>query len=348
MKKLLLALALCLVPFTSVEIAAQTPTTIQEEDKVVMVYGTPKIDENRIYLKNSNEGSAYSEIILNITDSTRILDAVTLEEKTLADIDENEVIYAYTSAIMTRSLPPISNAEYVIINIPADFGVPSYNEIRENLNVGKVNGKIEVLNENRVYITNNNSNSFGDIILNVSNQTKIYDVTNKTLISINDIKKNEEVYAYTANFMTMSLPPISNAEIILTNLPKDYRLPLYTDLMEEIIQSDEFTTTSGTYKKEYDMIRLDNGEQLNMYLKVNDSTLYLDAATYQEISLDEVEEGSTMVAYIPKIMLMIYPPQTTPIVVLCNVQEDSKIEPYSVMMKLYNQAKQENTNTDKK
>ena len=87
------------------------------------------------------------EIILNITDTTRILDAVTLEEKTLADINEKEIIYAYTSPVMTRSLPPISNAEYILINIPADFGIPSYENIQENLNVGKANGTIEVLNE---------------------------------------------------------------------------------------------------------------------------------------------------------------------------------------------------------
>ena len=77
--------------------------------------------------------------------------------------------------------------------------------------------------------------------------------------------------------MTLSLPPISNAEIILTNLPKDYRLPLYTDIKQEIIQNDEFTTTIGTYgKMEYDMIRLNDGDQLKMYLKVNDSTLFLE------------------------------------------------------------------------
>ena len=54
-----------------------------------------------------------------------------------------------------------------------------------------------------------------------------------------------------------------------------------------------------------------------------------------------------MVAYIPKIMLMIYPPQTTPIVVLCNVNKDAEIEPYSTVMKLYQQTKQETTNQDK-
>ena len=348
MKKCLLAMALCMIPLGSVEIAAQTPMIMTEEDNAVMVYGTPSIEENQIFLKNSNEAATYSEIILNITDTTRILDAVTLEEKTLTDINEKEIIYAYTSPVMTRSLPPISNAEYILINIPADFGIPSYEDIQENLNVGTANGTIEVLNDERVYITNKDPNGIGDIILNVSSKTKIYDVQNKNLISVNDIKKNEKVYAYTANFMTLSLPPISNAEIILTNLPKDYRLPLYTDIKQEIIQNDEFTTTIGTYgKMEYDMIRLNDGDQLKMYLKANDSTLFLDASTYKEISLKQVEEGSKMVAYIPKIMLMIYPPQTTPIVVLCNVNKDAEIEPYSTVMKLYQQTKQENTNQDK-
>lgn len=348
MKKLLITMALCMIPLGSVEIAAQTPMIMTEEDNAVMVYGTPSIEENQIFLKNSNEAATYSEIILNITDTTRILDAVTLEEKTLADINEKEIIYAYTSPVMTRSLPPISNAEYILINIPADFGIPSYENIQENLNVGKANGTIEVLNDERVYITSKDSNDIGDIILNVSSKTKIYDVQNKNLISINDIKNNEKVYAYTANFMTLSLPPISNAEIILTNLPKDYRLPLYTDIKQEIIQNDEFTTTIGTYgKMEYDMIRLNDGDQLKMYLKVNDSTLFLDASTYKEISLKQVEEESKMVAYISKIMLMIYPPQTTPVVVLCNVNKDAEIEPYSTVMKLYQQTKQETTNQDK-
>lgn len=189
MKKLLIAMALCMIPLGSVEIAAQTPMIMTEEDNAVMVYGTPSIEENQIFLKNSNEAATYSEIILNITDTTRILDAVTLEEKTLADINEKEIIYAYTSPVMTRSLPPISNAEYILINIPADFGIPSYENIQENLNVGKANGTIEVLNDERVYITNKDPNGIGDIILNVSSKTKIYDVQNKNLINVNDIKK---------------------------------------------------------------------------------------------------------------------------------------------------------------
>ena len=51
MEKLLIAMALCMIPLGSVEIAAQTPMIMTEEDNAVMVYGTPSIEENQIFLK---------------------------------------------------------------------------------------------------------------------------------------------------------------------------------------------------------------------------------------------------------------------------------------------------------
>lgn len=96
----------------------------------VSVYGqASKIEENRILLENGKENEGLSSVVVNISDNTRILDAVSGLPMKLADIRENETLYAYVGPAMTLSLPPMANAELIIAGIPADFAVPTYAEI---------------------------------------------------------------------------------------------------------------------------------------------------------------------------------------------------------------------------
>ncbi|PWV98520.1 copper amine oxidase-like protein [Paenibacillus cellulosilyticus] len=96
----------------------------------VRVYGqAAKIEEKRILLENNNENDALSSVIVNISEDTRILNAVTGMPMKLEDIRENETLYAYVGPAMTRSLPPMAHAELILAGIPADFAVPTFAEI---------------------------------------------------------------------------------------------------------------------------------------------------------------------------------------------------------------------------
>lgn len=87
---------------------------ISEAPDDVRVYGQIKeILEGQILIENDNEKDPYRQILLNISDDTMILDAVNAEEKTLEDMKNGETLYAYVSLAMTRSLPPMSNAEVI-------------------------------------------------------------------------------------------------------------------------------------------------------------------------------------------------------------------------------------------
>ncbi|HJB07001.1 MAG TPA: hypothetical protein H9716_03975 [Candidatus Enterocloster faecavium] len=80
--------------------------------------------------ENSSTGTYTGEVILNISDDTLILDAVNGYPVQPDDLEDGSTIYAYVGPAMTMSLPPITNAELILCQIPADFKVPDYVEIK--------------------------------------------------------------------------------------------------------------------------------------------------------------------------------------------------------------------------
>lgn len=90
------------------------------------VYGTIHREGERILLTGVNGDTNLDELVLNISEETRILDAVNgfpVAEESLA---EGEVVYAYISQAMALSLPPQSHASLILCQIPADFGAPLF------------------------------------------------------------------------------------------------------------------------------------------------------------------------------------------------------------------------------
>lgn len=115
---------------TAAESTDQPASVPVQEASSIRVYGSVKeIGDGKIFIENDNANDMYQQIVLNISGETKILDAVDAQERAAEDIEVGEVIYAYVSPAMTRSIPPISNAELILCDIPADFGVPEYAEI---------------------------------------------------------------------------------------------------------------------------------------------------------------------------------------------------------------------------
>lgn len=125
----------------------------------VMVYGRAvELGEGSVRLQNDNPTADYSDIVLNVGEDTIILDAVTGESRTFADLKENESLYAYAGPVMTRSLPPISNAVLILCNFPADFMAPTYAEVQQA--IPGEDGKVSFL-------------MTGDIVLHLSADTEL-------------------------------------------------------------------------------------------------------------------------------------------------------------------------------
>lgn len=97
----------------------------------IRVYGpATKLEDGRISLDNQSDMSSSGEMILNLSDQTYILDAVTGLPVAFDEIKDGDTIYAYIGPAMTMSLPPMTNAQLILTNIPADFKVPDYVEVK--------------------------------------------------------------------------------------------------------------------------------------------------------------------------------------------------------------------------
>ena len=97
----------------------------------VVQYGTVAFfEDGRIMLMGINEaGEQYAKLILNLSDSTLILNAVSGEPVALENIREGEILYSYVSPVMALSMPAQASAELLLVGIPADFVMPVYAEI---------------------------------------------------------------------------------------------------------------------------------------------------------------------------------------------------------------------------
>jgi len=119
---------------TAAESAADNVEDMNGQDALqsLRIYGpVTKQEDGRLSIDNQSDMSISGEIILNVSEEyTYILDAVTglpLKEEVIKDGD---TIYVYIGPAMTMSLPPMTNADVIFANIPADAKVPDYIEVQ--------------------------------------------------------------------------------------------------------------------------------------------------------------------------------------------------------------------------
>lgn len=175
---LLLGTTALAAPALSAEYEIQSTNALESP----RVWGTAvELGDNSIHLKNSNDQDPYNDIVLHVSENTLILDAVTGEEKTFADLRKNETIYAYVNPVMTLSLPPQTTAELILCNIPADFGVPSYLQVES----------VTVSNDGNVDVKTNDA-----LILHLNAETELLNNPNDTQPALKDLKPGDMVLAW--------------------------------------------------------------------------------------------------------------------------------------------------------
>ena len=77
-----------------------------------------RLENGAILLKSSDENGPYHEMILHLTSTTPVVDAVSslpLDR----ELRDGEMVCAWVGPVMTLSLPPHAAAEVVEANIPA-------------------------------------------------------------------------------------------------------------------------------------------------------------------------------------------------------------------------------------
>lgn len=113
--------------------------TQPEASQAIRIYGpVTKLEDGQLSIDNQSGLSSSGEIILNVSsERTYILDAVTGLPVAVEDIADGDTVYTYIGPAMTMSLPPITNAEVIFVNIPADFKVPDYVQVDSMITDGE-------------------------------------------------------------------------------------------------------------------------------------------------------------------------------------------------------------------
>lgn len=110
----------------------------------------------------------------------------------------------------------------------------------------RVYGTVNQAGDNRISINRQDGDFAGqELIITVSEETKVLDAVNGFPAALDTLKSGDTVYAYIGPAMTMSLPPMTNGELILCGIPADYKVPEYITVDTLTVNSD---SVSGTIK----------------------------------------------------------------------------------------------------
>lgn len=121
------------------------PKTMKITGKIILN------DGNTIRIRRTDTNKLYDDLILNVTDQTVAIDAVSGNTVIISELKIDDIICAYTSTVMTRSIPPMTTVEAIVVNMPeTGFGVPNYIEVK--IIETAEDGTIKILDENQAII----------------------------------------------------------------------------------------------------------------------------------------------------------------------------------------------------
>lgn len=149
----------------------------------------------------------------------------------------------------------------------------------------RIYGPVTKLEDGRLSIDNQSGMSTsGEIVLNVPDEaTRILDAVTGMPAAPDDMKDGDTIYAYIGPAMTMSLPPITNATVIFTNIPADAKVPDYVEVKSMI-------TDASTSKSVL------TGADGTKYTLADDCNIF-PYLTRNIVTLDDLAEGKTCVVW---------------------------------------------------
>lgn len=156
---------------TAAESAADNVEDMNGQDALqsLRIYGpVTKQEDGRLSIDNQSDMSISGEIILNVSEEyTYILDAVTGLPLKEEDIKDGDTIYVYIGPAMTMSLPPMTNADVIFANIPADAKVPDYIEVQSLVTDAATSKSVLTAADGTVYTVESDCNIFPYLTRNI-------------------------------------------------------------------------------------------------------------------------------------------------------------------------------------
>lgn len=126
------------------------------------------------------------------------------------------------------------------------------------------------------------SEQYGEYILNVSEQTAWIDSGNHSAAYPADVKEGDRVYVFHSAIATKSLPPMSNAFAVVTNIPMDVGCAQYHVI--EDVSSEQGCT----------MITTDNG---SLRIVVDQDTVLSFYGEDTVPAMEDIRSGNSIMAW---------------------------------------------------
>ena len=139
-------------------------------------------EDGRLHLNRRVEGGM-TEVVVNLSEDTKILDAVNGFPVSVENLDDGEAVRVYTGLAMTLSLPPITNGLLVLADAPADSGFPVYAVVEPD----KADGT------EAAYILE----TAGGMKYTVSDSTVLLPYLTRNMVFATDLKKGTPILLWT-------------------------------------------------------------------------------------------------------------------------------------------------------
>ena len=203
MKKMIaraLALTLCAAMVCALPaFAAESETAAPEAPAYmapVRVWGrVTRLENEAVLVQNDNENDPYREIILHLSDTAPVVDAVTglpLDR----ELRDGEVIYAWVGPAMTLSLPPQAAAEVVVAGIPADFGAPLYYQVARIKQTGSISRDGPLVSV-EVAVTSGLGLNIKEPGLQITDQAELLPWKTRQMVRLEDLQPGSQFLAWT-------------------------------------------------------------------------------------------------------------------------------------------------------
>lgn len=147
--------------------------------------------------------------------------------------------------------------------------------------VDEASGDI-IFNSNEFLVDENGEykDTTSEIILKTTANTPVLDGTTLAPVAMSEIDTAQPVYVWTAQAMTMSIPPQTAAQILIVNVPQDASAPMYV-----VAQQVETKEDGSIVIMDQDGVtwRADAGTEVMPYL------------TRNIVTLEDIHEGTRLV-----------------------------------------------------
>lgn len=181
---------------------------------------------------------------------------------------------------------------------PGPAEMPQYEVSRRNDDTSvMVWGSAKEKGENSVYLENSNESAPNSkIVIKINEDTAIVDAVTGAAKTFADIKEGETLYAWVSSAMTRSMPPQSNAIVVVCNLPADFGSPIYAQVQKVTEREDGGTD-----------VLMNN----SVILHLNADTELMGYKTKDVKALSDIKPGTMLLSWYSVVALSM-PGQATP------------------------------------